>query len=60
MVGMELATHEMLSVGETLSISRSACSKLLAMLCTNRFATFYVIAHIAGSGERRLAHNARP
>jgi hypothetical protein len=50
----------MLSVGETLSISLSACSKLLAMLCTNGFATLYVIAHIEGSGERRLTHNARP
>ena len=35
------------------SISRSASSKLLAMLCTNGFATPYVLAHIDGSGERQ-------
>jgi hypothetical protein len=32
------------------SISRRACSKLLAMLCTNGFVTPYVITHIDESG----------
>jgi hypothetical protein len=40
------------------STSRSASSKLLAMLCTNGFATPYVISHIDGSGERQLPLNA--